>query len=107
MRARWPSASSTLPRNARRTANRRGARLARLRLPARPVGLLAEARARDQRAAQILRILDDARHRDPFLAEIRMSVEVLRERRLLAVRNAVPAEVARPEAGRDDLERAA
>src|SRR4051812_6561547 len=69
----------------------------------RAVGFLLEVRARDERLREILRILDDRRHREPFASEIRMAVEVLGQPGILTVRNTVLPQVARAQLSGDAL----
>ena len=75
-------------------------RPARRRIPLRPVALELEVRARVERLRQVLRIVDDRDDEQPDVA-VRMrrqAIEVLRDRRVLAVGNAVLPQVSLAEA---------
>ena len=68
------------------------------RVPLRAVRLFPEVGAGDEFLPEVLRIVDDCRNRDPCrIARTRMQVEVLREHGVLAIGNAVLAQVTRPE----------
>src|SRR5882672_5112200 len=81
---------------------------ARRRTPLGAIRLLFEMRARDEILIEVFRVGHDRRHHEPFIAVGRgEAIEVFRDRRVFAVRHAVPAKPARPELSSHDLETAA
>src|SRR5690606_10748584 len=84
-------------------------RPARPRVELRAVRLELEVRARVKRLAEVARVLDDRDHEQPDVAVrvLRQAVEILGDRRLLAVRHAVLAKIALAEVRGHDLQRAA
>ena len=74
---------------------RRTGRLARRRIPLSAIRLFPEMRTRDELVGEVLWVVDDRGHGEPFLAVVGVPVEILGDDGVLAVRYAVGAQVSR------------